>query len=152
MHVFYENIMKAMLGLWQGTYKAAMMTGRDELDEDYVVPERQWQLIDEEVAESTKLVPAQMAPSISSVSERGYWNADTYAYFMMHLGPIVMKNRLPARYYNHFVDLADLVQLSTRIEITETEVRRIELGFVSWVQEFERLVHCSLGICHHVEN
>ncbi|KAJ9095930.1 hypothetical protein QFC20_006531 [Naganishia adeliensis] len=106
MHVLYENLMKELLGLWKGSYKASMMTGESTLEEEYVFSEHQWKLIDAEVARSTKLVPAQMAPSLSSVSERGYWNADTYAYFMMYLGPIVMRNRLPSRYYRHFVDLA----------------------------------------------
>lgn len=80
MHVLFENLMKQLLGLWKGTYKATMMTGDPTIDEDYVLSEHQWDLIDREVAQSTKLVPAQMAPSLTSVTERGYWNADSYAY------------------------------------------------------------------------
>lgn len=140
MHVLFENLMKELLSLWQGTYKATMMTGNATIDEDYVLSERQWDLIDREVTESTKLVPAQMAPSLSSVTERGYWNADSYAYFMMFLGPIVLKNRLPLRYYRHFVDLSELVQLTTQTEITSAGVERIETGFVEWVQQFEKCV------------
>lgn len=96
------------------------------------------EIIDKEVSQSTKLVPALMAPSLSSVSERGYWNADTYAYFMMYLGPIVMKNRLPARYYRYFVQLAELVKLSTHYEIISDALQKIEVGFVDWVKQFER--------------
>jgi hypothetical protein len=119
-----------------------MMTGDSTLDEDYVLSDHQWGLIDAEVAQSTKLIPAQMAPSLSSVSERGYWNADTYAYFMMYLGPIVMKNRLPSRYYRHFVDLAELVQLTTHMEISAASLAKIEAGFVTWVKQFEEYVLC----------
>jgi hypothetical protein len=45
---------------------------------------------------------------------------------MMYLGPIVMKNRLPSRYYRHFVDLAELVQLSTGTEITAENLAKID--------------------------
>lgn len=140
MHVLFENLMKQLLGLWKGTYKATMMTGDPTIDKDYVLSEHQWDLIDREVAQSTKLVPAQMAPSLTSVTERGYWNADSYAYFLMYLGPIVMKNRLPLRYYRHFVDLSELVQLTTQMEITSAGLERIESGFMGWVQQFEQWV------------
>ncbi|KAJ9096484.1 hypothetical protein QFC20_006427 [Naganishia adeliensis] len=141
-----QNLMKQLLGLWKGTYKATMMTGDAAIDEEHVLSERQWDLIDREVAESTKLVPAQIAPSLTSVTERGYWNADSYAYFMMYLGPIVLKNRLPLRYYRHFVDLSELVQLTTQMEITSAGLERIESGFVEWVQQFEQTVVADFTI------
>lgn len=50
MHVLFENLMKQLLGLWKGTYKATMMTGDPTIDKDYVLSEHQWDLIDREVA------------------------------------------------------------------------------------------------------
>ncbi|KAJ9115199.1 hypothetical protein QFC20_001066 [Naganishia adeliensis] len=111
-----QNLMKQLLGLWKGTYKATMMTGDPTIDEDYVLSEHQWDLSDREVAQSTKLVPAQMAPSLTSVTERGYWNADSYALYyrfdakflpvctaplhaLLHMGECIRRQGPPCHYW-----------------------------------------------------
>ncbi|KAJ9092704.1 hypothetical protein QFC20_007305 [Naganishia adeliensis] len=158
MHVLYENLMKELLSLWEGVYK----TGRprapedkqddDDTDEgegsdsdspstDYIIPKAEWLAMDNELAGSTKLTPAQMAPSLAKVSIRGTWNADSYAYFLMHAGPILLRNRLPLAHYNHFVRLSELVQLTTQLEISMEQVVDIESGYVDWVKDFEELYY-----------
>lgn len=119
MHVLYENIMKELLSLWEGVYKTGRPRAPGEAEEadgeddererpasespspDYIIPKADWLALDEELAGSTKLTPAQMAPSSAKVSIRGTWNVDSYAYFLMYAGPVLLRNRLPSAYYDH---------------------------------------------------
>ncbi|KAJ9092598.1 hypothetical protein QFC20_007327 [Naganishia adeliensis] len=130
-----QNLMKELLSLWEGVYKTSRPRAPedkeddDDTDEgegsdsdapspDYIIPKAEWLAMDNELAGSTKLTPAQMAPSLAKVSIRGTWNADSYAYFLMYGGPILLRNYLPPTHYNHFVRLSELVQLTTQLEIS----------------------------------
>lgn len=92
--------------------------------------------MDQEVAGAAGLTPAQLAPSLAKVTMRGHWNVDSYAYFMMHLGPILVRHRLPEAHFEHFARLSELVRLTTQVEISHDEVVQIEEGYITWVEEF----------------
>ncbi|KAJ9098039.1 hypothetical protein QFC20_006070 [Naganishia adeliensis] len=110
---------------------------RDSPSTDYIIPKAEWLAMDNELAGSTKPTPPQLAPSLAKVSIRGTWNADGYAYFLMHEGLILLRNRLPLAHYNYFVRLSDLVQLTTQLEISMEHLVDIESGYVDWVKDFE---------------
>lgn len=138
MHVLDENIMKQLLTLWEGYWKTKIINGEiTKSTEEYVIPKDDWILINKEVAQPTKLIPAQLAPHVKSVTKRSFWNANTYAWFLMHLGPIVLKGRLGDKYYRHFVRLSDLKKQATQMETKRSEVDALERGFVAWVEEFD---------------
>jgi hypothetical protein len=153
MHVLYENLMKELLSLWEGVYKTTRPRApEDEEDDndtdeaqgsddsplpDYIIPKAEWLAMDDELAGSTKLTPAQMAPSLAKVSLRGTWNADSYAYFLTYAGPILLRNRLLPVHYNHFVRLSELVQLTTQLEISVEQVEDVETGYIDWGKDFE---------------
>lgn len=78
MHILFENIMKEMLLLWEGKYKASQITRMvggvlgAASNEDYVIPEHVWKIMNAEVARSNKFVPSQICRRISSLTTRGY--------------------------------------------------------------------------------
>ncbi|KAJ9094083.1 hypothetical protein QFC21_006184 [Naganishia friedmannii] len=82
MHIIYENIMKEMLGIWEGKYKADMITGNMKgrlgavVGENYVISPEHWKAIDREVAASNSTVPAALSRRMGSISKRGYWTAE----------------------------------------------------------------------------
>jgi hypothetical protein len=141
MHISFE-IIKELLGIWEGTYKASMVTGvvDGKLEGDYVVSRSDWDAIDQEVSQSNATVPAQMARRLGSVSRRGYWTAETYSYFLCSLGPIVSKDRLAKVYYDHFVRLSQCTKMMTKLEITVEELETLTQGLVDWDKDFERYV------------
>jgi hypothetical protein len=102
MHVLYENITKQLLKLWEGDYKLKVINGdaAQKLVRSYVISAANWTRIDTDTVRSTMMVPAQMAPYVKSVTKRSTWNADCYSYFLMHLGPIVLRDRLDNVYYH----------------------------------------------------
>ncbi|KAI5454312.1 hypothetical protein NCC49_004369 [Naganishia albida] len=128
--------MKQLLTLWEGYWKTKIISGEiTKSTEEYVISKDDWILI------NTKLIPAQLAPYVKSVTKRSFWNANTYAWFLMHLGPIVLKDRLADKYYRHFVRLSDLTKQATQMEIKRSAVDALERGFVAWVEEFELLYY-----------
>lgn len=130
--------MKQLRKLWEGECKLQVINGNKKLKltGGYVISKAHWKSMDSEVAESTKLVPAELAPYLESLSKRGFWNADSYSYFLMHLGPIILKDRLAPRYYQHFVRLSELTQCAAKGEIRREEVDTLEKGLVNWVKDF----------------
>ncbi|KAJ9123007.1 hypothetical protein QFC24_004046 [Naganishia onofrii] len=121
----------------EGSERSHRKASDDPDEAAYVISAADWKQTDQEVAGSTKLTPARMAPSLSKVTNRGYWNADSYAYFLMHLGPIDMRDRLSSAFYEHFVDLSRLVKQTTQTEFGQGEVDSLEAGYKAWVKKFE---------------
>lgn len=74
---------------------------------------------------------------MEAITKRSYWTAESYSYFLIHLGPIILKGRLAGRYYRHFLKLAHLSKLLTKMELTLEEVETIDRGLVAWIREFE---------------
>jgi hypothetical protein len=144
MHILLENIMKELLAIWEGKYKASMITGTPDgrlgsaAGEDYVISKNDWDQMDKDVSASNRTIPSQMARRMESLTKRSYWTAESYSYLLIHLGPIILKGRLGARYYQHYVKLSHLSKLLTKIELTVEEVDTIKRGLVAWVREFEQ--------------
>ena len=140
MHILLENIMKELLLLWEGKYKAAMVTGAADgrLAEDYVISKGDWDTIDREVSQSNKTIPAKMSRRLGSISKRGYWTAESYSYFLVHLGPIVLQNRLNKRYYEHFIRLSALSSKLIDLEMDNETLGELRTGLVTWVEDFEK--------------
>lgn len=146
MHVFFENIVTELLQLWEGTFRSRQVTGDSEqhLNEDFVIGEAQWRNIDEEVVTSFKTVPTEMAERVRSIRKRGYWTAESYSYFLLFLGPIVMKDRLPFQYYKHFLALSEIARGITRLEISRGDLSDLKNRLARWVRDFERQVQRTI--------
>jgi hypothetical protein len=140
MRLRFENVIKELLGLWEGNYKAKSLTGIDNAPpaDDFVIPTTLWTTMDRALMNSNKTVPAEMASRIRSINNRGQSTAESYSYFLLFLGPIVLKDRLPLRYYMHFLKLSDLVRRITRLEIDTRSLGELQKGFGSWVRDFDR--------------
>jgi hypothetical protein len=144
MHILFENIMKQLLSLWEGHFKATQVhsEGTGTLgglpNEDYVIPEDVWTVMNDEVSKSNEFGPSQISRRLSSVTIRAYWTADTYSYFLTHLGPILLKDRLPRKYYEHFLLLSKMARIMIQTEITEEDLTDLDKGLVKWVRQFEK--------------
>lgn len=142
MHVLFENIAPQLIALWRGTYKAELISGKKassatKLNQDYVVPKSDWLAIEEEVRRSNKTTPSQAVPHVGNIKNKTYWTAETYSYFLMFLGPIVMKDRLPDKYFKHFVLLSEITKKLTMLEIEWDVLERLQKSIIRWVKGFE---------------
>lgn len=121
VHILFENIMKELLLLWEGTYKTKTVLGdgKKKLKEAWVISPAVWKEMSNDIAKSMATIPTQMCRTISSIESRGFWTAETYSFFMAWIGPSILKNRLPEPYHAHFYRLSLAARTLTAVEITE---------------------------------
>lgn len=140
MHLVMENVIEQLLDLWSGTYKSAIHLGNATAisKEPYVISKKTWKDIDKDVVDSAKLIPAFMTGSIPSVSKRWRWTAETHLFFLLTLGPIVLKDRLPASYFHHFLDLSELTKIMVQTSVSEdSDLPALGAGLRRWVARFD---------------
>lgn len=140
MHVLFENIVPQLLSLWKGDYKNKQILDKanGKHQTDYVVSEDDWEVIAKEIEASNRTTPSQAVPTVGSIKNKSQWTAETCSYFLMFLGPVVMKDRLPDRYFQHFILLSEIAKSLTALEIPLVELQGLENQIVQWVKGFER--------------
>jgi hypothetical protein len=140
MHALFENIMKGFLKVWKPPdSKGKGPNGSTLPDEPFVLSKDDWKAMAEQIASSNSKVPSTMASRIHDLDNRGFWTAESYSYFAMFLGPIVLKDRLADEYYNNFLRFSYLVRTLTVLEIPLDSLDELEREIGQWVMEFERL-------------
>lgn len=141
MHLMLENVMKQLLQLWDGTFKAQsqMKDARAKETPPYVVPAKKgWDEVDLAVLGSAKLIPWKMSGTLTSVSSRWRWTADNHLFFLLTLGPIVLKSYLPPRYFDHFLDLSEMTKILVGVQVDrESQLPFIRNGLHRWVMQFD---------------
>ncbi|KAJ9106869.1 hypothetical protein QFC19_002998 [Naganishia cerealis] len=147
MHLLFENVIKTLFDIWSGTFKPGILSD-PSLDTrasyDYVISADDWKAIAREVAASNHLVPSSIARRLHDINARGFWTAETWMYFLLFLGPIVLKGRLHDRYFLHYLQLSGIARTITGIEISGDDLDSIEKGLAHWVADYERLYYrCS---------
>lgn len=132
MHLLFENIAPQLISLWRGTYKTELITSKkkETLKQDYVISSHDWSAIEEEIRRSNKTTPSQAVPRVGNIKNKSFWTAETYSYFLMFLGPVVLKGRLPEKYYKHFILLSEITKRLTMLEIKWDALEGLHRGIV----------------------
>lgn len=148
MHVLFENIVPQLLTSWRGKYKNDKDDkGKDVQDErNFVFSEAEWEEIKAEVQASNTMVPSQWAPYVNPIDRKSFWTAETYSYFVTHLGPIILQDRLPQAHYQHFLKLSDMTKVLVKSDIAFATLEALERDLVRWVKDFERYVLHARGV------
>lgn len=142
IHVLFENIVPQLLNSWRGKYKNDKDDkGKDVQDErNFVFSDAVWEEIKAEVLASNTMVPSQWAPYVNPIDRKSFWTAETYSYFVMHLGPIILQGRLPEAHYQHFLKLSEMTKVLVKSDIAFARLEVMERELVRWVKDFERYV------------
>ena len=140
IHVLFENISPQLLALWRGSYKNEKDDKGKDVDDgrDFVFDDATWEEIKAEIQSYNRMVPSQFAPYVNPIDRKSYWTAETHSYFLMHLEPIVLRDRLPRLYYQHFLLLSEITKVIIKIEITVDEINKLERDLLKWVRDFEK--------------
>jgi hypothetical protein len=137
MHLVWENVVKNLFSLWFGDYKG-LGTGTG----DYKVPPKVVELIGKESADAGDFIPTAFGPRPPNIaSDKISWTADTRAFWTLHLGPRLLRGRLPERYFLHFIDLIKLLHTCLEFEMEHAKLADLRQGFADWVLTYEKCVH-----------
>jgi hypothetical protein len=135
MHLIFENVMKNLVLLWTGKFK-----GLDEGNGSYVLAPKVWDAIGAATAASGSSIPLAFGARPPNVADdRSATTADTWSFWMLYLGPVLLSRRFRSQvYFNHFIELVKLIRICLRFEITMDEVSALRVGFQRWVEKYEQ--------------
>ena len=135
MHLIFENLVPNLIAHYTGNFK-----GLDDGAEEYIIPANIWSEVCRTGSASGDTIPSQFGARMPNIEkERSHMTAEAWSFWVMHIGPIVLRNRFKKpRYYSHFMKLVHLIHLCLAYDMKATDVDKIRLGFQEWVVEYER--------------
>ncbi|KZV97727.1 hypothetical protein EXIGLDRAFT_607721 [Exidia glandulosa HHB12029] len=135
MHLFWLNLIRLLIALYTGDFK-----GFSEGSERYEFTRSAWEVIGRATQAAGDTVPGAFGRCVPDLAEdKGYRTAEMWAVWTLYIAGAVLKGRFRAqKFYTHFIQLVHLISLSTQLSITSVELSQIRLGFIDWVEKFER--------------
>ena len=137
MHLLFQNVVKNLINLWMGKFK-----NLDNGKEDYIIPDNIWQEIGKETTSAIKTIPAAFVRSLGNIwEEQGTFTAEGWAFWFMYLAPILLKGRLCQKFYNHFLQLVNILKTCIKYTLSHIEIDVMERQIISWVETYEWYVY-----------
>ena len=135
MHLIFENVMKNLILLWTGQFK-----GLDEGTGQYHLMPKVWEAIGTATAASGSEIPSSFGARPPNVcDDKMACTADTWSFWMLYLGPVLLSKRFQRRvYFDHFIELVKLIHICLQFIISVTEISTLREGFQNWVLKYEQ--------------
>ncbi|KEP45905.1 transposase family Tnp2 protein [Rhizoctonia solani 123E] len=139
LHLFLLNHGKELFLLWSGKHKD--LVGHPGPFE-FVLPVDALVAIGEETKEATKSFPAQFTRAMPNI----YTHADaccgeSWCTWLIYIGPAVMRGRLQQKYYDHYMELVDILRCLLSVTNTRARIDRLKIEVAHYVQGFEELYY-----------
>ena len=134
MHLIFENLVPNLVAHYTGNFK-----GLDDGVEEYTIPANIWSEICKIGSASGDTIPSQFGARMPNLEkERSHMTAEAWCFWVMYIGPIVLRNRFKKqRYYSHFMKLVRLIHLCLSYDMKVGDIDKIRVGFREWVIEYE---------------
>ena len=135
MHLIFENVMKNLILLWTGEFK-----GLGEGTGQYHLMPKVWEAVGTATAASGSTIPSAFGARPPNVcDDKMACTADTWSFWMLYLGPVLLSKRFQRRvYFDHFIELVKLIRICIQIKISTTEISTLREGFRNWVLKYEQ--------------
>lgn len=148
MHLIFENVIKNLILLWTGQFK-----NLDEGNGEYELMPKVWEAVGAATAACGSSIPSAFGARPPNVSDdKMASTADTWSFWMLYLGPVLLSKRFRRRlYFDHFIRLVKLIHICLQFEISQNDIVFLRTGFQQWVEDYEKYVQslevsCSRAI------
>ncbi|KAG9093792.1 hypothetical protein FRC06_011374, partial [Ceratobasidium sp. 370] len=133
MHLIFENLVPNMILHWTGKFKHLDQgTGNYQLDEEV------WKTIGKLSHEAAATIPSAFVGTLPDIAQdRNLYKAEAYSFWIQYIGPIVLKGRLPERYYRHYLLMREIIIYTVQIDIRKVDIDRLERMIHRWVNQYE---------------
>ncbi|RDX41077.1 hypothetical protein OH76DRAFT_1301486, partial [Lentinus brumalis] len=137
MHQIWENLIPNLVDLWTDNFKEL-----DLSDAPFRIPPDAWEAIGADCSASGNTIPSAFGRRVPNIATtRTEFTAEAWCLFALHIAPALLRKRFrDKRYYVHFIELIQLLELCLQFEISTDDIGRIRTGFAKWVQDYERYV------------
>jgi len=124
MHLLFEHMVPMMISFWKGEYKPWKARKLDQ-GQPYVISQDEWKKIGILTIESSFTIPGSFTRALPNIyKEEHLYIAETYAFWMMYLAPILLKGRWANtdKYYKHAVLLSSILRRVVEYEIPVQDI------------------------------
>lgn len=137
MHLI-ENIVPSLVAMWTGSYKDIVGGCTD-----YVIVGTVWEAIGDACTNSGSTTPSVFGARVPNIHTQRYqFTAENWIVWSTLLGPVLLRGRFRRPvYYDHFVQLVELINACMQLELSDEEIDKIEAGMAAWVQRYEKLYY-----------
>lgn len=94
MHLICLGVVKRLIGVWSGKGPKKCKLRFYDID-----------IISKKLASIKNHIPCEFARRPRSLTMYKYWKATEFRLFLLYLGPVVLRDVLPAKFYEHFLIL-----------------------------------------------
>ena len=108
MHLVLLGVMRRLISLWTK-------------DHPFKQSQSCIQSINAKMIAFRKFIPEEFARKPRSLSESSSWKATELRLFLLYLGPFILKNKLPPKYYQHFMLLSIAIRILADKEAVKEE-------------------------------
>ncbi|KAF9230680.1 hypothetical protein BU15DRAFT_68994 [Melanogaster broomeanus] len=119
----------------------AFTSGLDTGNGSYEIMPEVWEEIGMETAAAVKDIPSAFVGVLPNIADsRASFTAKSWGFWFMYIAPIILRGRfLCNKYYTHACQLADLMKLSIKLQLTHEELEGLRIGFIDWVDKYENM-------------
>ncbi|GAA5918134.1 hypothetical protein JCM5296_005910 [Sporobolomyces johnsonii] len=139
MHAIFENLVKNLIKLWIGSHNQTPPGAT------FVLDSRTWRTIGDEITHSAQLIPSRFGHRMPNpATNLSDFTAEDYSNFLLLIGPVVLFDRLPSVYYEHFLALRRIVRAFLAFQIRRADVEQggsLRREVEGWVEEYERIYY-----------
>jgi hypothetical protein len=122
--------------IWQNDFK--------DIKHQSAIPDPIWKTIDSEIHAMRKTVPSLFMRGMTDIwKHRSWMTADDYSNFLLYVGPAVLHGRLSEPYYQHFLELRNIVKRFLEFGIPRGDIEpggSLTEACEAWVEKYERYV------------
>lgn len=134
MHLFIINHGPELVSLWTNSYPGISDTG----SKDYLIPCADWIAIGQETTDATYLLPAAFIRPLPNIeSNPRLYCAESWSFWLVHVGPVVLRGRLPKKYYDHYLELVSIIKCLLELNNTMHCIEQLKEEVIHYVEKFE---------------
>ncbi|KAJ1301859.1 hypothetical protein OPQ81_009086 [Rhizoctonia solani] len=136
MHLFLLNHGPDLVSLWTGTYKGL---GDDPGSGTFLIAFADWCEVGRKTKEVTKTVAASFIRPFPNIQTHIHlFIAEHWAFWLIYIGPVVLRGRLPKKYYDHYMELVEILKCLLLLNNTTARIKALHKQIADYVETYER--------------
>lgn len=141
MHLLFKHMVPMLISFWKGEYKPWKSKKLDQ-GQPYIISNDEWKKIGTLTTEASFTIPGSFTHALPNIyKEEHLYIAETYAFWMMYLAPILLKGRWQETdiYYWHAVLFSSILRRLIDFEVQAQDVSprgKLTLNIIQFVEQY----------------
>ncbi|KAF8700610.1 hypothetical protein RHS03_06610, partial [Rhizoctonia solani] len=139
MHLFLLNYGLDLVSLQTGMYKGL---GMDAGMGTFILPFLEWCKVGHEAEAATKTIAAPIIQPFPNIQTHiKCYISEHWAFWLIYIGPVVLQGWLPKKYYNHYLELVNIMKCLLSINNTTAQIEALHEKIAAYAERFEELYY-----------